>query len=121
MANSFHHVRVTIKISAPWDLGESRNWQPVEGTILDVRVEDFCNALLIKLLEPFEYKNVSCDYFVATPRYEGSRYEDLLQGKSVFSGLTRIPPENAHSDNPFDLTWWRGGAALIGEIKVHEA
>jgi hypothetical protein len=119
MDNSFHHMLVTIGISDPWELGESRKWQPFEGTILDVKVEGFCKALLIKLLEPFEYENVSCEYFVAHPRYAGSRYDDLLQGRSVFSCLTRISSENAHSDNPFDLTWWRGGVALMGEIETH--
>jgi hypothetical protein len=119
MDNSFLHMLVMIKISDPWELGESRKWQPFEGKILDTKVDGFCKALLIKLLEPFEYKKVNCEYFVANPRHEGSSYDELLQGKSVFSGLTCISPENAYSENPFDLSWWRGGVALIGEIEAH--
>lgn len=113
-------MQVTIKISDPWELGESRKWQPFEGYILDTKDDGFCKSLLIKLLEPFEYKKVNCEYFVANPRHEGDSYNDLLRGKSIFSSLTRIPSENADSENPFDLSWWRGGVALIGGIEVHK-
>ena len=121
MKKSVCNAQIIIRISDPWDLGESRNWQPLKGTILDVEVENSSKALLIRLIEPFEYKNMSCEYFIATPRHEGSSYEDLIQGSSVFSGLTRIPVENVDSGNPFDLSWWRGGVALIGDIEIEQA
>ena len=76
MYNSLDHMRVAIKISDPWELGESRKWQPLEGKIIDKKVDGFCKALLIKLLEPFECKKVNCEYFVATPRHGGSSYDD---------------------------------------------
>ena len=117
--NNLRNRRIIIKLSDPWDLGEKINWQALEAVILDLKNdEDRTTSIAIKLAIPFEYKNTRCEFFIASPRYEGSNFSQLNKGSSIFCGLTRISSEQIASDNPFDLSSWRGGIGLIGEIEL---
>ncbi|MCP4372051.1 MAG: hypothetical protein GY797_28625 [Deltaproteobacteria bacterium] len=116
MVNSLIKMCVNVKLSEPWDLGEARNWEPFEGVIINENFEGIESSIIIQLKASFEYKNVKCEYFVASPRYVGDSFEALIKSKSVVSGLTRIPPEQISASDPFDLSWWRGGVALLGEV-----
>ncbi|HHD64319.1 MAG TPA: hypothetical protein ENK96_08185 [Desulfobulbaceae bacterium] len=107
---------IIIKLSDPWDLGEKLNWKPLSAVILSIDNNDTPERLILKLMSPFEYKNVRCEYFVASSRHENERLKDLAKNKAVFCGLTRIPASRLQSADPFDLEWWRGGPALIGEL-----
>jgi hypothetical protein len=42
---------------------------------------------------------------------------ELEHGKNVFCGMTRIAEEQAKLSNPMDLSRWRGGLAIIGELE----
>ncbi len=118
MTNTLEKTDVIIQLSEPWDLGEILKWKPLEGVILKEKIEQLNSSIIIQLEEPFDYKNVSCEYFVASPRYEGDSFENLKGRKGIFSGLTRISKEQFNSSDPFDLSWWRGGIALLGEILI---
>ena len=110
--NDLFNTKVSMRMSDPWDLGESVKWQSFNSEIIGVDNDQ----ILIRLLEPFTYKGVVCEFFVASPRHEGDHVKTLHDGKSLFCGLTRISPEQANSHNPFDLSQWRGGIAIIGNI-----
>ena len=118
METSLIGMKVEIRISDPWELGDARSWEPLPGTIIKVQGAQSSRdeGILIRLQEPLQYKEVDCEYFAANPRLVGGTFEQLLAGKDVFSDVTRIPPERAHSDDPFDLSWWRGGVAIIGNV-----
>lgn len=116
MEASLEEKSVTVKLSDPWDLGEKLNWKPLSAVILSVDNNDSPENLILRLTSPFEYKNVECEYFVVSTRHENEQLKDLVRSKSVFCGLTRIPESRLQSTDPFDLGWWRGGPALIGEL-----
>lgn len=101
-----------MRISDPWELGEALKWQAFDASIISVEGDD----VLIRLLKPFVYKGVICEFFIASPRHEGDQVACLANGKSLFCGMTHIPPEQANSNRPFDLSSWRGGIAVIGNL-----
>ena len=107
---------LVVKLSDPWDLGEKLNWMPLYAVVIAIDDSSTPERIILRLIEPFEYKNVRCEYFVVTPRHENGNLNDLLKNKGVFCGLTRIPEERIYLSDPFDLGWWRGGPALIGEL-----
>jgi hypothetical protein len=74
-------------------------------------------ALLLKLHTPLSYRGINCEYFVASPRHEGTDLESLVSGAVVTFAFTRIPEDRATSANAFDLSWWRGGIGLIGTLQ----
>ncbi len=118
MLDSLINLRVMINLSDPWELGEARHWEPLEGVIINEKIEGTRPFIIIQLKESFEYKNVVYEYFIASARHVDDSLKDLSKGKAVFSSFTRIPPEQIMSSDPFDLSWWRGGIGLIGEIVV---
>jgi len=116
MEASLEQKLMTVKLSDPWDLGERLNWESLSAVVLSVDNNDFPENLILRLTSPFEYKNVKCEYFVVSTRHENEQLKDLANSKPVFCGLTRIPESRLQSTDPFDLGWWRGGPALIGEL-----
>ena len=104
--------KVLVRISDPWELGEVLKWEAFSALVISVVGDD----VLIRLLKPFVYKQAMCEFFVAAPRHEGDRIEMLRNGKSLFCGMTHISTEQAYSKNPFDLSSWRGGIAIIGNL-----
>lgn len=110
--NSLFNSRVLIRISDPWEIGEALKWEALMAQI--VAVGD--NEVLLRLLNPFEHKGLLCEYFVAAPRHEGDHVNALDSGKSVFCSMTRILGEQATSPSPFDLSNWRGGVAIVGNL-----
>lgn len=120
MNTTLEEKSVVLNISDPWDLGERLNWKSLSAVVIAVDNNSTQERIILRLVEPFEYKSIRCEYFVASPRHENCQINDLLRGVGVFCGLTRIPDERLHSADPFDLEWWRGGPALIGELLLEE-
>ncbi len=119
MYNALDELTVTIKLSEPWNMGELLGWKALQGKVIKTEERDkHVEAAIIQLNEPFAYEGVSCEYFVASPRYEGVFLDSLLTKKKVICALTRIPPEQVESLAPFDLSWWRGGVALIANVET---
>ena len=111
------HIHVRIHISDPWDLGEALKWEPLEGELIAINDLFEGGKALIKLNQSFNYKNTKSEFLIATPRYTGINIGDLVKGSPIICGITRIPKELAESQNPFDLSLWRGGVAIIGELE----
>ena len=124
MRESLARLPIVIKLSDPWELGEALGWKELEGIIADVDVRadklygNQEELALVKLDSPFEYESTRCEYFVVSPRHEGSSLHSLISGDSVFCGITRISQEQAHSKDPFDLSKWRGGVAAIATLEA---
>ena len=120
MMNNLINAKVILKLSDPWDLGEMLGWQGLDAIICDVKKKDNRLTLLaIKLAKPFDYKNTHCEYFIASPRLEDD-FNKLQNNEAVFCGLTRVPFDQIISNDPFDLSGWRGGIGLIGEIEINQ-
>jgi hypothetical protein len=117
------NLAVTVKFSEPWELGNVLGWQSREATIVDVtqRVNQYYGnreeLALLKLKSAFEFRNTTCEYFVASPRYANESLSSLVSGQSVQCGMTLITAEQATSIDPFDLTKWRGGIAATASLQ----
>ena len=114
-------VLVDVEVSDPWDFGTVHGTGPFRAKLIGIDSDP--NALtskagLIVLEEPLSYKGEECKFFVAHPRLESDRMENILNNITVNCCLTRISEEQAESDTPFDLSWWRGGGiTLSGTIR----
>ena len=119
MAKNLINKKVAFGISDPWDIGEQLGWPTLEAVIVNVKDEgDLPISIAIKLTNPFDYKNTRCEFFIVSPRHEGNDFSQLNKGQSVFSGFTRVSSDQIVANDPFDLSHWRGGVALIGSIEL---
>lgn len=107
---SLIHTPIVIRLSDPWELRELLGWQELRAAIIDVKAAtdklygSQQEMAIVRLDDPFVFRDTSCEYFVASPRRRGSRLSRLVSGQSVFCGITRIPEEKAHSRDAFDLS-----------------
>ena len=115
---------IYIGFGEPWDLSGKLEKDNTIGTITDAgtNVDKYYGnteeCLIIRLKKRFQYEGLNCEYFVGSPRHEGTTFIDLLRGNEVSCGFIRITKEQANSDNRFDTSWWRGGGAFIVTIKL---
>ena len=119
-------TRVALWVAEPWDVMEAQGERPFFGRVLKVGPDywwstKYANqdreAVFIQLDTPLLIDGVNCEYFIASPRYETDNIRSLEEGSEIFCGLTGIPEERAIGSDPFDLSWWRGGVALIGVLR----
>ncbi len=111
---------ITILVSEPWEFCSVNGAGPFLATVLAVGPNHWYptgQAILLRLRSPVTYKGAACEYFIASPRYEGGDLQKLATGTDVDCGLTHIPADRAASANPFDLAWWRGGVGLIATLR----
>lgn len=73
----------------------------------------FSNAALIRFLEPIDVNGLLVEYAVIQVRLEGASLDNLEIGESFLCNLTAQLKEKAISADPLDLSWWRGGNAVI--------
>ncbi len=104
---------IIIKLSDPWDLGEMLSWTPIQGKI--EAVDGKTNKIIIQCSKPFTYKNIVCEYFIATPRHK-ENFFDLIHKKEIFCNFTLINEDQVKSKDKFNLDFWRGGVGIIGML-----
>lgn len=111
-------TKVVVLSSDPWDFVTEHGPGPFTANVLRVNESDPGEgALLVQLQHPLIYRGIRCEYFVVSPRHEGDDIASLAGGKVLPCGLTQIPADRVDSTNPFDLSWWRGGVALLGSVR----
>lgn len=119
MAKKLKDRKIVLRLSDPWDLGKQLGWSELEAIIVSVKDDGGVPiSIAIKLVSPFDYKNTSCEYFIASPRLGRAGLAGLLKGQAVFCGLTRVASDQIVAADPFDLSHWRGGIGLIGEVEL---
>lgn len=109
--------RVEISVSDPWEFESETGVGKLSARVLQIGKEGALSALLLQVEVPVKFKDSICEYFIASPRHIGKDFT-LLGEIAVPCGFTLIPRERAESENPFDLTWWRGGIGLIGGLEL---
>lgn len=116
-------MEVTIVVSDPWDFGTAHGTGPFAAKVLKVGRDDNVPggySMLLQLNTPLHYRDLSCEFVVASPRSERGSFDFLTEGAGVDCNLTRIPEDRAASPNPLDLSWWRGGVALLGTLRLKQ-
>lgn len=75
-------------------------------------------ALLARLLEPLWHEGAPITHVVVQVRHESDDFCDLRAGQKYFCNVTAIPAARAASENPLDLSWWRGGPAVMTDMAI---
>lgn len=87
---------------------------PIHGCI---RFTDMkTNALVIELDTPLKVGNLQYGWAVASPRLARDDLDTLCKDGVLGCGITWVPSVRFNPSMPFDLGWWRGGAAAISDI-----
>ena len=103
-------LRVRFDISDPWDLYHLSGDSGILGMVEAVQEGN----LLLRLEQPLVIGTASYEWLVCSPRLAIPFLPDLLEGSTVPANGTAIPAQRA--EQPFDLSWWRGGGAFTGSL-----
>ena len=74
------------------------------------------NIVLLRLESPLRVGDETYAHVVAKPRL-GRDHIAALSERAVSSSVTWIPVSRFRESDPFDLSWWRGGAAAIADVR----
>ena len=83
-----------------------------------VTIDTTTNKILLKLNIPFENMGTTYSHVVALPRLSRDDLGTLEKNGVVGCSLTWVPDSKFSSQNPVDLSWWRGGAAAIADLCI---
>lgn len=86
----------------------------IVGEVLAVRRS--VETVVLELIEDVEVDNQEVTYAVASARHEGVTFHCLSKGESILCGVTFATSAQFKKDKPFDVSWWRGGAARISTL-----
>ena len=108
-------LNVRICVSDPFELMA----RPLEATVVASGVAADApevRTVLLRLRTPIDFRAMQWEYLVARPMGSSKDFEDIAANSSVDSALTGVSQERAASSDPLDLSWWRGGLAMLGSI-----
>ena len=86
--------------------------------IIDISIDN--EQLLLQLDKIVTCETNIYNYVIATQRHVGRGLERLERGLTFGCGLNWISDARYNPANPFDLSWWRGGATAIASIQLAE-
>lgn len=84
-----------------------------------LQIDDDDKRMLMKLESPLIIGEVQYNYVVAKTRLVGDQISELCSTRMIGAGLIWVSDERFDPANPFDTSWWRGGAADITSVKLH--
>jgi len=115
---------VKIRLSEPWDLGESIQWNPLVAVIIDEGMyEEFYSpqriaALMLELQTPLVHDDSEFKFIHGSARFEGESILDLRRPGDRLHGTFICIPTDKYVEGSLDVSWWRGGLAIIGELEL---
>lgn len=84
--------------------------------ITDVSEQD--RKLLLDLGAPITISGVTYTHVIALPRLARDDLNVLLSNGILGCAVTWVPKDRFDQSNPFDLAWWRGGAAAVTDVMI---
>jgi hypothetical protein len=84
-------------------------------------VDPESSSLLLEFVLPARIGSLACPYAVARPRLERDDLGTLLDSGVLGCGIVCVPPDRYDPERPFDLSWWRGGGAVIGDLVLGDS
>lgn len=102
------HVRVRS-----WDLFGA----PVDAVVQAIEVDS--KSLLLEFVVAAQIGAHTYPLAVAHPRLLRDDLGILVREGVLGCALTCVPREHYDATRPFDLSWWRGGAAAIADILLN--
>lgn len=88
---------------------------------LAARILDVCERdrkLLLNFDTPITIAGVIYTYAIAIPRLSRDDLSVLTNKRVLGCAVTWVPKDRFDQSKPFDLTWWRGGAAAIADVAL---
>jgi hypothetical protein len=81
-------------------------------------IDSTTNEILLKLDRSFKYKGTTYSHVVASPRLSRDDLGTLENHGILGCSLTWVPDTKFNIQNPMNLSWWRGGAAAISDLRI---
>lgn len=91
--------------------------QELIATIVMIDVDN--KTVLLDLDKPLIYESTAYQHVVASARLSKDDF-GVLAGDGVLGcSVTWVPESKFNHTDPFDLSWWRGGAAVITDLYLN--
>lgn len=87
---------------------------PLQAWIRSVHPET--NSLLLEFDSDCESSGRRFRHAVASSRLQRDSLDSLFDSGMLGSAITWIPDSEFDPASPFNLSWWRGGAAAIADV-----
>jgi hypothetical protein len=84
-------------------------------------VSEHDRKLLLDLGAPITISGVTYTHAVASPRLARDDLNVLLSNGVLGCAVTWVSKERFDLNKPLDLTWWRGGAAVITDVMLQNS
>lgn len=81
-------------------------------------IKDCEQKFLLTLDFPVTISNITYTHAVASPRLAKDNLDSLLENGRLSCAVTLLPMNRFNPNKPFDLGWWRGGGAVVTDIKL---
>lgn len=94
-------------------MGEALGWPAIFGTVAHADAASW----LVEIDRPFVYANAVYRFLVVSARHEGKPLASA-NSELVLCNMIRTTPERASSSSPCEVSWWRGGHAVIGSVSA---
>ena len=103
------NLDVKVSIGEPWNFGDGKERNPFGAVIEQVSIKyhsrgkkiQASESVLLRVSRPFAYRNVKCEFLLASPRHVGIGLRHLVSGEHVSFNFLRISSDQACSDDPF--------------------
>jgi hypothetical protein len=82
-------------------------------------IDQDSKSMLLEFVPPVKIGSQAYSLAVARPRRERDDVGTLLKNGSVSCGITCVSSDIYDPAKPFDLSWWRGGAAAIADVVLY--
>jgi len=118
MKKKLEGMSVAVMVSDPWEFGTAHGVGPFTAKVVKTgKDESGLLKALLRLDVPIVFEGVRYEFIVAESRAVSHPIEGLAHGSSAFCSMTAISSDQANSSKPLDVSWWRGGGALIGSVE----
>jgi hypothetical protein len=74
------------------------------------------DSLQVKLISPLQIRGQLYPFAITSPHLHGQNLKMFLDKGYLGCSITCVSQDHYNSAHPFDLSWWRGGPAAIGDI-----
>ena len=114
--------KLDVVLIDPWDFVTTNGSGPFIANVIRFGHDKSTGVecLVLELALPLNYKTEEFGYFMATIRHEGRTFQQVLSDARIACNLTGIPTERLLGDDLLDMSWWRGGVAVIADLSLHK-
>jgi hypothetical protein len=97
---------------------QSNDFVAQDQSAVIVTIDSTTNKILLKLDRYFEYEGTTYSHVIASPRLSRDDLDTLEKDGVIGCSLTWVPDTKFNTQDPMNLTWWRGGAAAIADLRI---